>query len=244
MAIKRLRFHIQGTTPETCPMDDLLSILKKLATVSGSKEHVHLLNVDDGSLTPVIGVEEEKYEEVTLRVRDASRGKGRKESVDSYRELISQLERDNLKAELMDEETDEIIQEFYPKPEENKETFGPFWQQGFLYGYLRRLEGSDSTDHATLVYDGGKCNCEMSEAIGQRLSKFYRHTVKVYGKGHWLRHGDGKWELKRFVVEDFEELEDKSLIEVVERLRAIPNNDLMKLEDPLAEMQKIREGEY
>src|SRR6266568_554909 len=172
MPIKRLRFHIHGTTPETCPMDRLLDYLKKLGLTMGSKEHVHLLDVTDGSLSPVIGVEEQEFPLVKARIGDAAKGLAQREANNAFKDLMDQLEEDQYKAELFDEEADEIIQDFSRLKEE--ETFGPFWQQGILYGYLRRLEGSDKTDHATLLYDGGQCVCEMSESIGHRLAPFYR----------------------------------------------------------------------
>src|SRR5260370_22594951 len=135
MPIKRLRFHIHGTTPETCPMDRLLDYLKKLGLTMGSKEHIHLLDVTDGSLSPVIGVEEKEFPLVKTRTRDAAKGISQREANNAFKDLMMQLEEDQRKAELFDEETDEIVQEFFPHIKVEQETFGPFWQQGTLYGY-------------------------------------------------------------------------------------------------------------
>lgn len=241
MSIKRLRFHIHGTTPETCPLDTLLEYLKSLSTILGSKEHVHLVNISDGSLQALIGVEEEEYTGTKTRITDAAKGKSTREANNSYHTLTKDLERDSRSAELLDDETEELVQEFARKIK-REQTFGPFWQQGSLYGYLKRLEGSDDTDHATLVYDNGSCKCEMGEAIGHRLAPFYRSPVRVYGKGRWYRNADGKWELLRFVVDNFDPLDELTLVDAVRKLRAIPNNGLLKLDDPLGEMQKIRDG--
>ena len=46
-----------------------------------------------------------------------------------------------------------------------------------------------------------------------------------------------------FDISNFETLHASSVPEVVSRLRAIPENDLMTLSDPLEEMRKIRHGD-
>ena len=46
-----------------------------------------------------------------------------------------------------------------------------------------------------------------------------------------------------FDIYSVEGLEQSTLSEAVARLRAIPDNELYSLKDPIAEMQKIRSGE-
>jgi hypothetical protein len=217
-------------------MNRLLDYLQKLGLMCGDREHIHLVDVTEGSLTPVIGVEEEEYEKVKSSIRDAASNRTK-----PFEDLMELLQKNGHRAELFGEGSEELIQDYSPV---EQQTFGPFWQQGILYGYLTRLEGRDRTDHATLVYDGGQCICEMTQTIARDLAPHYRSTVRIYGQGRWYRNADGKWELLRFVADRFESLDDTTLFEVVKKLRAVPNNGLVKLDDPIGEMQRIRDGEH
>ncbi len=49
--------------------------------------------------------------------------------------------------------------------------------------------------------------------------------------------------MRWFNIDRFEDLDTASLPELVARLRAIPDNALMSLEDPIGDILKIRRGE-
>jgi hypothetical protein len=135
------------------------------------------------------------------------------------------------------------VTEFIIPIQEGKETFGPFWQEGSLDGLLTRIEGIDETIHVTLIFEGSRCKAETNRDIGVQLAPRFYKIVRVFGRGRWYRNLDGHWELQKFIIRSFEDLEDISLPEIVARLRAIPDNDLKTLEDPIGEMLKIRRGE-
>jgi hypothetical protein len=45
--------------------------------------------------------------------------------------------------------------------------------------------------------------------------------LRVHGSGKWIREDDGSWRLLQFDIEDFEVLDDRSLVEVVSQLRSV-----------------------
>lgn len=229
-------------------MERLADYLKKLSAVLGHEKHIHLMGViEEATLSALIEQDEEVSESVKTRVQEASRGKGPKEAVNGFRDLSADLQRQNWRGELIEEgENPVVLQEFTAQETTPQtEAFGPFWERGSLDGYVIRIEGTDKTDHISLVYEGFKGKCEMNESLARRIAPFYRSKpIRVFGKGRWIRHASGEWELLSFEVDDFEPLEDITLNETVARLRAIPENGLNSLEDPIAEMQKIRSGDY
>lgn len=60
------------------------------------------------------------------------------------------------------------------------------------------------------------------------------------GTGAWTRSEEGKWELEIFAVQDFEPIEDRSLIEAFAALQAVEGSGWKKMNDPLATWQQLR----
>lgn len=242
MAKNEIQFRIEGTTPHTLPMERLAEYLKALASVLGSKKHVHFLRVEKGSALNVIEIDEQEIERVFTRAKRAATGRGSKEAVKASSSLHSMLRQDHHSAELVSEEGDLLLS--YSIAKDGKEKpIGPIWQDGSLDGLVVKLGGLDETLPVHLVYEQSHYICNATRDIVRDLGQYiWRSPIRVHGRGKWSRNTEGKWELEWFDIQSFEPLEDVSLSDTVGKLRAIPNNDIFSLKDPLAEMQKIRGG--
>ena len=64
--------------------------------------------------------------------------------------------------------------------------------------------------------------CWAERRIAKELAQRLFEPVRLFGRGLWMRDGDGKWNLERFIVESFEALRSETLSESLSRLRAIP----------------------
>lgn len=241
MPSKELRFRIEGTTPHTLPMSELADVLKKLAVLYGHEESVHLLKVEEGSATCVAEIEDRIEPDVIHRTRNAAKGQGPKEAIENYDAVYEFLETRDWRGQIVTDNGDLIV-EFIPHPEKTEPVIGPVWQEGTIDGILTRIEGVDQTVHVTLISEQRR-KAEMSPDLARKIRQFFLEPIRLIGRGKWFRTADGKWELEKFVAQDYEPRDDASLPEIVGRLRAIPGNDLTKLADPLAEMRKIRHGE-
>lgn len=241
MPTREMRFKIEGTTPHTLPMKELAEVLKKLAVLYGNEEFVHFLKVEEGSTECVAEVEEQAEAEVIHRTEGAAKGQGPKEAIEGYEALYEFLERRDWSGKIVSEGGD-LVAEFLPRREAPQPVIGPVWQEGVLDGILTRIEGIDQTVHVTLISEYRR-KAEMSPDLSRRIRAFFLEPIRLIGRGKWFRTAEGKWELEKFIAQDFESPEVSSLPEVVSRLRAIPDNDLMRLKDPLGEMRRIRHGE-
>lgn len=243
MAKKELRFHIEGTTPHIIPMARLAEYLKELSTLLGNKQHVHFLRVETGSLPCIVEVDQEKEDGIIDRVKRASLSKGPREAVNANSALRAMLKKDEFSADFKTDEGETFAS--YPLVKNRKEeTFGPFSQDGFLDGIIVRLGGIDDTLPVHLVYEGRTYICNASREIVRQLGPhIWGDPIRVHGKGKWYRNVQGTWELQFFDIQSFEPLQATTLSEAVAALRAIPDNDLLSLKDPLAEMDKLRHGE-
>jgi hypothetical protein len=243
MSKKLIHFNIEGASPHTLPMSRLAEYLRDLAHVLGSEDSVHFLRTNEGSASCEIEIERELEEEITSRTKGIAAGRGPKEALDAYRSLRSQLEKDKFSAEL-EMEDGNVILEFPFGTDNRKETFGPFWEDGSVDGILVKIGGFDETVPVHLVSEGRHYTCNTTREVARDLAhRLYGNPVRVHGKGKWYRNEHGKWELRWFNIKSFDDLEGTSLSDVVSRLRAIPNNELSSLTDPLNEMQKIRKGQ-
>jgi len=107
-----------------------------------------------------------------------------------------------------------------------------------------RLGGIDETLPVHLLYEGRYHICNATREMVKQLGPYIWGTpIRVHGEGNWYRNTQGMWELQFFDIRSFEPLQETTLSEAVSELRAIPDNRLVSLEDPLAEMQKLRHGE-
>jgi hypothetical protein len=243
MSKKEIRFHIEGTTPQMLPMARLAEYLKELAVLCGHSKHVHFLRVETGSAPCVLEVDQEYEPKILARIQRAKTAKGPKDAVKANSNLIYMLKKDRFSAEFK-AENGELIAAYPLATERKQETFGPFWQEGSLDGIVVRLGGIDETLPVHLVYEGRQYICNASREIVRQLGpKIWGDPIRAHGKGKWYRNEQGQWEMMFFDIHSVEGLEQSTLSEAVARLRAIPDNELYSLKDPIAEMQKIRSGE-
>jgi hypothetical protein len=243
VAKKELRFHIEGTTPHTIPMARLAEYLAQLAVLMGNKQHVHFLRVETGSLPCIVEVDEQSEDHIISRVKRAAISKGPKEAIKANTALKAMLKQDEFSAEFKTDKGETFAS--YPLiKERGEETFGPFKQDGFLDGMVVRLGGIDETLPVHLVYEGRTYICNAGKEIVRQLGPhIWGEPIRVHGEGKWYRNAQGRWELQFFDIQKFEPLQATTLADAVTALRAIPDNGLLSLRDPLGEMRKIRHGE-
>lgn len=240
---KELRFHIHEYTPHTLPMERLAEYLKNLAVLLGSTEEVHFVRLEAGSVSCALETEATEQPKIVSRVQNVKKGEGTEEAIKAYAKLRELLESDETSAEL-EVESGDVILDFPLVKSGEREIFGPFWQDGSVDGILVKIGGIDATVPVHLVDEGAYHICNASRELAKDLAPHLFSTpIRVHGRGRWIRNTDGKWEMQWFDIHRFEKLETLGLNESVSRLRAIPDNELMSLEDPLGEMRKVRHGD-
>jgi hypothetical protein len=239
--LKKLIFKINEPTPRGISMTRLLDYLSELATMLGSRNDVHFLGVGEGSIDALLEIEEEVLPEIEERVQGIVTGNGTMEVKQAFKKFTTFLAEDGFTAGLLNENGDTITQ-FSPPKEENK-IYGPFNQLGTLDGILLKVGGRDSSIPVQILVDGRTEFCNTDIETARNMGHLLQKPIRVQGTATWLRNKAGKWQLNGFYINKFEELDSASLLDVVAKLRAIPNNDLHSLEDPLEEMRRIRHGE-
>jgi hypothetical protein len=240
---REYRFKIDVYTPTTIPMERLAEYMHEVAALFGEEKSVHFARLEEGSINLVSIVEHEAVPKVEDRVAKAKRGEGPREARDAIRTINRKLKEDNGTGVLLEQTGAQIIS-FPGREEAQPISFGAFNQQSSLDGVVIVIGGKGDPvpvhieSSESVIY-----LCLASRALAKELAKHIFGTeLRVNGTGRWLRNDAGEWQLERFLIGNFEVLNEQPLTSVVADLRAIPGSEWTSFKDPWAELDEIRNG--
>ena len=223
MATRRelLESVIDAYSPDTLPMSRLAEYMAELATLLGEKAHVHFVELAEGSSRLVHAVEHEASPKVRHRVHAAGVGDGDPEAQRAFTALDRMLRDDNASGELREPEGARLLA-FPGKTRQLDEEYGPFSEQGQLYG-IPMMVGGKKRVVPVHIQDGDIIhNCEASRDVALDIAAcLFKSPVRVFGVGRHVRNADRHWEMRSFRISQFEKLDARPLAETVERLRGI-----------------------
>lgn len=239
---REYRFEIDAFTPDTIPLARLAQYLGDLARMMGQESSVHFVRVDKGSTIPVIRVDWEAEPKVRERLQSVRFNEGPAEARRAYKEINRKLVEDNANGVLIDPGAVKLIR-FPGRDGANQPEFGPISQAGIFQGIPIKV-GGESDPVPVHLEDG-----EMKHIVWapRRIAKqiaphLFTSTIRIDGKGRWLRNRMGEWEMLHFTATGFEVLADGDLRSNVAALRAIPAA-WKDSQDPLADLMALRTGE-
>jgi len=237
-------FKIGAYTPSTIPMSRLANYMQELASLFGEKEHVHLVDLKEGSTILSHRVDQESIPKVHARIASINpeerNGKG--DALRAYNVLDRLLSEDNASGYLYHGSAQILYFPGCAKPKPL--TFKDFTQPGSLDGSLIRIGGKSDPVPVLLQEDNDVVyKCQVSRSMACDMAQhLFVVTLRVYGTGKWERNADGNWTLKHFDIADFKVLDDTPLDELVKHLRKVPGNGWKDIDDPYAELQRLRHG--
>lgn len=243
MAKQRKEFilKIDAYTPATMPMSRLAEYMADLATLLGEHAHIHFVRLGKGSTNLVHAVEYEAEPKVRERIRAVRSGDAPLEAMRAERALDKKLADDNTSGRILEGRSK--LLEFPGKKKFTQPTYGPFNQSGTIDGIPIRVGGQEQLVPVHLQDMNGEVHiCHAKRPTARDIAPhLFTTLIRVSGIGRWHREKDGTWEMDHFTIETFRELKDEPLTETVAKLRLIKSG-LGQVEDPLAELQKIRHG--
>jgi hypothetical protein len=238
---REYRFKIDAFTPETIPLSRLVEYLGDLAKVFGQDKSVHFHKIEPGSTIPVLRVEWEAEPKIRERLREVKYREAPPSALDAARNIDRRLAEDNAKGTLLGPDGSNVI--VFPGRDRNKQlVYGPISQRGVFQGVPIKIGGEKDPVPVHLEDNSGKHIVWARRPLAKELAEFlFSAVVRVEGTGRWIRHADGEWELLAFNADTFRLIEDADIRKNIAQLRAIPAK-WKSLEDPLAELEKIRRG--
>ena len=237
----KFNFRITAYTPETIPMSRLAEYMGQYAALMGSDLHVHFDKLKKGSTVLCARVENEDVPKVENRLHRAGSDDAPADIVRIYNTINSYLRADNAQGSVKKEGGAQLIK-FPGCKQPLPQRIGPIKEAGHLEGEIVRVGGKDRTIHALLIGPDGEeyklttTSRDMAKELGRHLFT----AVRVNGTGTWARNEAGQWELEGFLVQDFEPLNDRTLIEALAGLREIEGSEWEQTTDPLAKWRALR----
>jgi hypothetical protein len=239
------RFTIADSfTPETLPMERLAEYVAAFAKLLGEGANVHFRSIEPGSAVLVAAIDQPVQVNVRERVVAVRDGGGPSDARKAFADLDDMLRKDNATGALSDGAADVVIR-FPGRNRPEPLVYGPFRQDGTIDGQLIRVGGKDETvpvhlRDGAIIHAGLICTPETARRIAPHL---YGPTLRLHGTGTWFRTGAGAWELRSFRINDFEVLDDASLLEVVGALRKVKGSDWSTVPDPVRALLAERHGD-
>lgn len=219
------RFSIDAFRPDTLPMKRLAEYLADLAKLLGSESDVHFERIEPGSVQAVASVEEHARVKVAGRVNAIRNNDAAADVLAAFKSIDDKLAEDNATGFISAEGKPNIIKfpgRNRPKPID----YPAFNEPAYLEGVLTSLGGADAIKHAQLIdgdikYTGLQTkNLELLSRLKEYL---WGQPIRLIGRGRFQRLSDGSWEMKTFLIDDFEAIEQVSFDQTIARLRGVPD---------------------
>ena len=240
---REYRLKIDAFSVDSLPMGRLAEYMAELAKLLGEREHVHFSHLESGSAVLASIVDELATPKVAERVQQIREGLAPKEVMQAFRNLDSLLAKDNAVAVLIPPDRAHAV-DFPGRTRPKPMRYGPFREHGMLDGVLIRIGGRDDTIPVWLKDGEVEYHCQVREEVARRMAPHYLDgTLRVHGSGRWMREDNGTWILQQFDIEDFEVLDDSSLVDVVGKLRAVEGSTWHKSEDAVRDAIRLRSDE-
>jgi hypothetical protein len=233
-------FRMDGWQPETLPLKRLSEYTAELAKLFGSGPDIHLMKIRRGSAVPEIAVASSADSAVSQRLALLGGPDMPADLARPYWKINDYLREDGGSAVLKRKGGAKIIS--FPGVRTLLADEVMVHETGSLEGTVIRVGGMDDTVPVWLEGENReKLQCTASRPIARELAHhLFDGILRVTGQGKWCRSRDGRWSLDGFVIKSWELLDNVSMIESVEKLRAIPDNGWAELDDPQAEWRRIR----
>ncbi len=216
--------RIDAFTPETIRMDRLAEYMVEMPKLLGNPTNVRFGGVTEGSLnihahfTGVIIPADSDIvanalggNEIAVGARDA---------------LERLLAADNAVGQILSPTGAELVElqgRNRPRPIE----LPSLREDATVEGELVRIGGKGRTVPATLIDGARKWSCDVSRDLARQMAQhLFGPPLRAHGSGRWSRTENGVWELRELDVSAFEVLESRSLLESVQRLRALDIGEL------------------
>jgi hypothetical protein len=227
--------------PETFPMKRLAEYMHEFAKLLGSEQQVHFQEVRGGSAVLLSFADPVAEPKVTSRLYRVSGGAGPNEAKNASQKIDDMLAEDNGIGTLF-RGTAKII-EFPGRLRPKAEILDLVRQRECLDGELVQIGGRDDSIPVHLYNSAQgvfyRCNIAKDKARGLAVYLF-GPKLRVFGDAIWKRDVAGTWGLKDLWIDHYVVLDQESISQTLQKLRAIPGNDWDSSPDAIAELIALR----
>jgi len=228
---------IEGIYLEKIPFKAALEYLKDFEILLDSRSYdISMKEVKSSSIAVRAEFPEANREAVINDIREAAVSGASGQKANAYRRIHTRCTNQGAKnAKIISNK--EVIVKFPKKLEERKIRVV---QITSVQGKVVRLGGEDQTAHIILKHPTGSWKVECTIEFGKRLRKHLWESVRIAGKGTWIREPSGDWELEKLRAESFEPLNDMAFDEALDKITNLPGFEKSRFDDAEKFMENVR----
>lgn len=213
---ERFEFTVPGYTPETMPLDRLIEYLNQLMVILGNPSDLHLVDIEPGSTRPVLLARHDIARKVRGRAREVWSGGGPARARDAFKRVRRMVAEDGGQPAVLASKKVTIL-EFQGDEIAENQIVPSVRQPTTINGKLVRIGGTSEYAQALVEDFSGNviAGCTVDRGQAAKLGGLLYKPVQLHGIGSWSRDEKGKWQLARFHVQSFEEMEDAPIDDVL-----------------------------
>ena len=240
--VPEYRFTIADCTPETTPMLRIGKYIESLARLFGHTKHVHFAHLGRGSIALRTTVAPSVAHEVQNRLQSIMGGDPPQDAIRPLREIKDLLHGDRssgLLQAVQNGSAKTVIE--FPRMDQQPTTY-TVREVSEVAGQLIRIGGEREDYVPVHLKDGERTHiCEADRQTAKEMARhLYGQTLRAQGEGKWKRDPEEGWSLDQFRILAFAPLSDEPLDAIVTRLQDVKGNGWMDVEDPIAEVLRLR----
>jgi hypothetical protein len=242
---KVVTLYIQGVNVDNLSLEDIGQYVSDFAELLGKDVEPKYHSITRGSLRIRARVPFDREIDVKTRGFLLRTGDAPEEAVRARQRISRRLGLNRAKrATLLDSSQGKVIEIPVEKPASIAIPVPAFIRAGSLQGRIIRIGGKQDMVSVELQdVDGLVYLCRATRERARKLARdMFDPIVRVFGSGRWHRTEEGIWRVDDFQISHHEVLDETNFAQTIADLRAIPA-DWKNLDDPQAELEKIRNGE-
>jgi len=230
-------FKIEGFTPEDMPFGRLVEYYLEIKKMIGVSEHLHLVDLVEGSHGSAFKIDRNYETELTKRMMAINEGTAPKVAAHARDVINNMLREDGTSGSFYDSRGANVV--VFPGKKLSEASQIRVRGAANFIGELYHIAGTKDDAKVRINTEAyGVVFCSTSRDIAKALRDFLFEHVKVSGRGMWAKSEAGKWDIDNFVITDFSPVTWESLRQSVDRVRGM---NLVWPEDPLGEISVIEE---
>jgi hypothetical protein len=238
---KEISWVLEGRSPDQIPMARLAEYMQQFAIMLGETENVHFARVEEGCTRLVAklnpGLPAQRVHARVYAVRDR---RAPADAMRAFRRIDGMVGEDRTHARVTFGAG--VILRFPGNVNSNVPPFNLVDNAtitGKLYALIEQPSG---LLNARIRPRGGNTyvSCSADDRIGRQLRNFFLDAVRVQGRGTWVRSENGEWSCQSLHILDVHPVNDVSLREAINALRAVDGD---WSDDPLGDWATLDEKE-
>lgn len=233
--------RIRGVTPRAMSLTRLGEYMKAYAALLGQGNEPKFAGIVKGSVLLRASIPSERQTETRKRLLSV-RVAANDDLMRAHDLLVDMLATDSVSGDIEDRNGVVVI-EFSRRSLEPAQSEVIVQDTGIIDGVVVSLVGIDDTVHLRLL-DSEQTSQKITVRDITEARKLARHfrgeVLRVHVHGTWKRTGEGRWEAHALYLDHFEELGGESATELLNVLSALEGNRWASMDDPQAELRRIR----